>query len=158
MTFQEHKERILSTQIQRGENYDMISGCTAGDVRIWDIRSRKCIRVVEAVPQGVNMTALAIHEQAPLFAWYIHPICLFLGFCLSSSNFRMYGRISGTNTEYIRIFNAEGSNLSTIRYNDGFLGPRIGHVGCLSFHPLKHLLAAGTTDNASLSLFASEVF
>ncbi|KAJ1563378.1 hypothetical protein HK405_002259, partial [Cladochytrium tenue] len=64
----------------------------------------------------------------------------------------------GTNSESIRVFNAEGKNFSTIRYNEGFLGPRISNVGCLAFHPLRALLAVGTGDNASLSLFASSAF
>ncbi|KAJ3025291.1 UNVERIFIED_CONTAM: hypothetical protein HDU68_007300 [Siphonaria sp. JEL0065] len=133
--FGEHSNRILQCQFQndgKGDYYTLVSGSVAGDVRIWDIRSPKqSVRVIDAVPSGIRMTALAIHEDAPLFA-------------------------CGTNSEYIRIFNVNGINLNTIRYNDGFLGPRIGHVGCLAFHPYRDVLAAGTTDNASLSLFSSQ--
>ncbi|KAI8613893.1 raptor N-terminal caspase like domain-containing protein [Chytriomyces sp. MP71] len=134
MSFREHSSRILSCKLQNdgyGNFFTLASGAVAGDVRFWDIRNaKKSLRTIGAVPSGVEMTALAIHEDAPLFA-------------------------CGTNTEYIRIFNVNGVNLNTIRYNDGFLGPRIGHVGCLAFHPYRDLLAAGTTGNASLSLFSS---
>ncbi|ORY51824.1 hypothetical protein BCR33DRAFT_712020 [Rhizoclosmatium globosum] len=134
-SFGEHSNRILQCQFQndgRGDYHTLVSGSRTGDVRIWDIRSPKqSVRVIEAVPSGIEMTALAIHEDAPLFA-------------------------CGTNSEYVRIFNVNGVNLNTIRYNDGFLGPRIGHVGCLAFHPYRDILAAGTSDNASLSLFSSQ--
>jgi regulator-associated protein of mTOR len=71
MSFSEHTSRLLTAQIQHGENYDLISGGTAGDIRIWDIRQRRSIRVIDAVPTGVEMTAMAVHEQAPIFAWWV---------------------------------------------------------------------------------------
>ncbi|KAI9355379.1 raptor N-terminal caspase like domain-containing protein [Zopfochytrium polystomum] len=132
-SFSEHQDKVLCAQIQQGDNYNLISGSIKGDVRIWDIRQRRSVDVIDTVPHGVTMTALAIHEQASIFA-------------------------CGTNAESIRVFNTRGVNISTIRYNEGFLGPKIFNVGCLAFHPQRALLAAGTMDNASLSLFASEAF
>ncbi|KAJ3386492.1 hypothetical protein HDU84_001508 [Entophlyctis sp. JEL0112] len=134
-TFREHKSRLLRCQFQndlRGDCYTLVSGGVTGDVRVWDIRTpERSLRAVNTVPAGVSMTALAIHDDAPLFA-------------------------CGTNAEYVRIFNINGTNLNTIRHNEGFLAPRIGYVGCLAFHPYRDVLAAGTKQNASLSLFSSQ--
>ncbi|KAJ3165498.1 hypothetical protein HK101_000200 [Irineochytrium annulatum] len=132
-SFREHERSVLSTQLQRGEAFTIISGSRNGDMRIWDMRQQQSVMTVRCVPTGVEMTAFSVHEEAPLFS-------------------------CGTNSENIWVYNLNGKNLSTIRYNDGFLGPRIGHVGCLTFHPLQHLLAAGTTANASLNVFGSDVF
>ncbi|KAJ3123892.1 hypothetical protein HK100_011450 [Physocladia obscura] len=71
-TFQEHKSRILKCQFQNdfiGDCYTLVSGTVSGDVRVWDIRSpAHSQRVIDAIPGGIEMTALAIHDDAPLFA------------------------------------------------------------------------------------------
>ncbi|KAI8835270.1 raptor N-terminal caspase like domain-containing protein [Chytriomyces cf. hyalinus JEL632] len=135
MSFREHPSRVLNCKLQNdgtGSYHTLVSGSSAGDVLFWDIRSgQKAQQKISAVPAGVEMTALAIHDDTPLIA-------------------------CGSNTEYIRIFNVNGMNLNTIRFNDGLLGSRIGHVGCVAFHPYKDLLAAGTTNNASICLFSSQ--
>lgn len=47
----------------------------------------------------------------------------------------------------------DGNPLNTIKYHEGFMGPRIGAVSCLSFHPYRVCLAAGCMD-ASVSVYA----
>ncbi|KAJ3416087.1 hypothetical protein HDV05_003056 [Chytridiales sp. JEL 0842] len=63
MTFHEHHSRLLSAKIQRGDQYDLVSGESAGEVRIWDIRQKKSVRMINAVPPGVQMTALATKDD-----------------------------------------------------------------------------------------------
>lgn len=51
----------------------------------------------------------------------------------------------GSKRRTIKIFDVPGETTNSIRYYDGFLGTRIGSVGCLAFHPHKLLMAAGAT-------------
>jgi len=39
-----------------------------GDIKFWDIRNAQSIKTIEC--QG-GMSALAIHDYAPLIAWFI---------------------------------------------------------------------------------------
>lgn len=54
-----------------------------------------------------------------------------------------------------QVFNMSGEQLSTIRFQNSFLGQRIGPVSCLAFHPYSLLLGAGTTDSM-VSIYAGE--
>nr|CAD7399473.1 unnamed protein product [Timema poppensis] len=47
-----------------------------------------------------------------------------------------------------------GVSLNTIKYHEGFMGPRIGPVSCLQFHPHRVCLAAGSMDN-SISIYSA---
>ncbi|KAJ3215136.1 hypothetical protein HDU67_000764 [Dinochytrium kinnereticum] len=129
----DHKRSIVAAQTRYAGPTSLISADVSGQVQFMDLRMKKRVWSIQSVSGGAEMTAFSIHENAPLFA-------------------------CGTSSEYVWVYNIDGKNVSTIRYNDGFLGPRIGHVGCINFHPNYHVLAVGTTANASLSVFASEVF
>ncbi len=65
---------------------------------------------------------------------------------------------SGSYNQFIKVFTLDGETLNVIRYNDGFLGQRIGSVACLSFHPYKLLLAAGATDSIISTYAPSDTF
>ncbi|KAI8842089.1 hypothetical protein BC829DRAFT_446566 [Chytridium lagenaria] len=134
MQLYDHKQSILGAQTRYyGGSLALVSGDVGGRVQMMDLRGKKTVWTQSCVPNGAEMTAFAVHENASLFS-------------------------CGTNSEYVWVYNMDGKNLSTIRYNDGFLGPRIGHVGCMTFHPHYQVLAVGTTANASLSVFASDVY
>lgn len=53
---------------------------------------------------------------------------------------------SGSANQNISIHATSGHNLNVIRFHEGFMSHRIGPVSCLSFHPHKVALAAGTMD------------
>lgn len=56
----------------------------------------------------------------------------------------------------ISLYNTTaGQQLNTIKFHEGFMGTRIGPVGCLNFHPHRVILAAGCSDN-SITAYASE--
>jgi len=75
------------------------------------------------------MTALAVHNMAPLLA---------------------VGQ-----EQRIKIMNFNGDSLSLIRYHDGFLGQRIGPISSLCFHPYGVMLSAGATDSI-VSIYAGD--
>jgi regulator-associated protein of mTOR len=60
---------------------------------------------------------------------------------------------SGSVNQYITIYDIGGSALNTIKYHEGFMGPRIGPVSCLAFHPHRVCLAAGSMDS-SISVYS----
>jgi WD40 repeat protein len=65
----------------------------------------------------------------------------------------MVSFFSGSVNQYISVYNMEGSVLNTIKYHEGFMGPRIGPVSCLAFHPHRVCLAAGSMDS-SISVYS----
>lgn len=48
-----------------------------------------------------------------------------------------------------------GEVMNVIRFHEGFMGPRIGPVSCLSYHPHRVALAAGSMD-CSVSVYSIE--
>ncbi|KAJ3287889.1 hypothetical protein HK104_008412, partial [Borealophlyctis nickersoniae] len=98
VSFNEHPGSVLTAHLQQGANRELISGSTVGDVRFWDLRQQGSVKCFDAGTGG-EMTGLAVHDMAPLFA-------------------------CGSTTQNIRVFNTQGQTLSTIRYHEGFLGQR----------------------------------
>lgn len=45
--------------------------------------------------------------------------------------------------------------MNTIKYHEGFMGSKVLPVGCLSFHPLRVVVAAGCTDN-TITAYSNE--
>jgi regulator-associated protein of mTOR len=130
--YAEHKGLVINVAKPKSANGKIISGATSGTVKFWDPRSTVSFKTVQAHTQSV-MTALAVHDQAPLFA-------------------------TGSQDQRIKVFNQNSDQeLSLIRYHDGFLGQRIGPVSALNFHPYHILLAAGATDSL-VSIYAGETF
>lgn len=62
-TWREHTACVLGLQL-RGDK--IISGSSAGDVRIFDIRKNNSVSVYQVAN---DMTALAVHRNADLYAW-----------------------------------------------------------------------------------------
>ncbi|KAF5293532.1 hypothetical protein FQA39_LY03017 [Lamprigera yunnana] len=116
-TWVEHTSWVVSLQLRDNK---IISGCCDGDVRIYDIRKNESISV-NWVTQMRDMNAFSVHRSADIYA-------------------------CGSTNQNIGIYNFMGNNLNVIRFHEGFMGHRIGQVNCLSFHPHKVALAAGTID------------
>ena len=134
---------------------------TQGEVKFWDLRSRRAhsLRTIEAHQQG--MSAMAVHAYAPVVARYVPmppPRSIAQG-----RRQRLRKRWcgvgacahSGTSQQQVKVYTNDGQALSTIRYHDGFLGQRIGPISSLAFHPHQMLMAVGSTDSL-VSVFTSE--
>ena len=128
--YKEHKSYVLNVKMQKINNTQIISGSTSGDIKFWDIRvDTGSVKTFEA--HKGNITALSIHDYAPILA-------------------------SGSNNQFVKVFNTAGENLNVIYYHEGFLGQRIGPVSCLAFHPFKLCLASGSTDTI-IALYTGDV-
>ena len=108
----------------------IVSASQAGDIQFLDVRRTAEPYLTIEAHRG-SLTALAVHRHAPVVA-------------------------SGSAKQMIKVFSLEGEQLTIIRYQPSFMGQRIGSVNCLSFHPYKSLLAAGTGDNGLVSIYAEE--
>ncbi|KDO18071.1 hypothetical protein SPRG_22370 [Saprolegnia parasitica CBS 223.65] len=116
----EHTSWIVGTHLYPTK-YELLSGSVTGELKFWDLRHQKVsVKTLEA--HRSPMTALSVHNYAPLFA-------------------------SGSHNQFIKVFRHDGEQMALIRYHEGFLGERIGPVSCLAFHPHRLLLAAGATDS-----------
>ncbi|ETV91087.1 hypothetical protein, variant 1 [Aphanomyces invadans] len=128
MVLKEHSSWIVGTHLYRSK-HELLSGSVSGDVKLWDLRYQKAsVKTFEA--HRSPMTALAVHDFAPLYA-------------------------TGSHNQFIKVFRQDGEQLALIRYHEGFLGERIGPVSCLAFHPHRLLLAAGATDSL-IAIYSSD--
>ncbi|XP_064637530.1 regulatory-associated protein of mTOR-like isoform X2 [Lineus longissimus] len=118
MTLREHSGWVINVHLQRGVNGKIISGSVGGDIRFWDPRFTESVKVINTAQ---HLTSFQVHPYADVLA------CGYLN-------------------QVINVFNQSGDNLSTIKYHEGFMGQRIGPISCMSFHPYKVKLAAGSTD------------
>eukprot|EP01105_Mastigella_eilhardi_P022041 TRINITY_DN5399_c0_g1_i1.p1 TRINITY_DN5399_c0_g1~~TRINITY_DN5399_c0_g1_i1.p1 ORF type:complete len:1313 (-),score=293.10 TRINITY_DN5399_c0_g1_i1:67-4005(-) len=92
----------------------------SGDIRLYDLSGTSGQPVATAVHKGLS--SFVMHAHAPLVA-------------------------SGSLDQSIRVYSSNSlSDVSTIKFHEGFLGQRIGCVNCLAFHPTRPLLAAGCSD------------
>lgn len=120
MEYAEHKSWVVNTAFTGfGGQYEVVSGCVAGDVRFWDLRIPESIRTLDV--QRSPMTAFACHPSIPVFC-------------------------TGSHAQFIKILSMDGDVISVLRYHEEIAGQRIGPVSCLTFHPYKTILAAGATD------------
>jgi len=123
MAVREHQQMILALKLQ--ENGKLVSGCTDGVVKVWDIRRQSSISTLETHQPAVS---LDIHQSAPLF-----------GVWTATQNISLHSLY-------------EGRLLNQIKYHEGLLGNRLGPVNCLRFHPNMLQVAAGSTD-CHISMF-----
>ncbi|CAI5738678.1 unnamed protein product [Hyaloperonospora brassicae] len=128
VVMKEHASWVVQTHIYPGGN-ELLTGSVTGELKFWDMRYPKnSVRSLEA--HRSPMTALAVHDYAPIFA-------------------------SGSHNQFIKVFRSDGEQLALIRYHEGFLGERIGPVSCLAFHPHRLILAAGATDSV-VAVYSSD--
>ncbi|ORX88057.1 hypothetical protein K493DRAFT_237024 [Basidiobolus meristosporus CBS 931.73] len=129
MCWREHPGWVVNVHMQHGGNRELVSGSVAGDIKLWDIRHPASIYTIEAHTQ--ELTALAVHEHAPVFA-------------------------SGSSNQSLKVWNAGGTNLSTIRHYTGILSQRIVPISSVAFHPHRTILAVGGEDQY-ISLFKCDL-
>lgn len=126
MGYKEHDQYVINVQMRDEHNF--ISGSLGGDLKFWDTRVTQSLSTIQA--HRSQMTCMSIHPRAAIVA-------------------------SGSQQQYIKVFNFAGECLVTIRYHDGWLGQRIGPVTCLAFHPYHMLLAVGYAD-PMVSIYAAD--
>merc|ERR1712059_13017 len=115
----EHQQLVLSCKVRA--NGKMVSGCTDGVVKVWDLRKQTSLNSIKTNQAAVT---LDIHPTAPVFAAWTR------------------------NQQQVSVFDLyEGKVPNQIRYHDGLLGQRIGPVNCLRFHPNLLQLASASTDS-----------
>lgn len=103
-----------------------VSGSVSGEVKLWDFRLSSSFRTLHV--QRSPMTALAVHDHVPMVA-------------------------TGSHAQFVKILTLDGDALQVMRYHKiagGGGQRRIGPVSCLSFHPHKVVLAAGTDNIVSV--------
>ncbi|CAH0476322.1 unnamed protein product [Peronospora belbahrii] len=128
LVMKEHTSWVVQTHIYPGRN-ELLTGSVTGELKFWDMRYPKnSVKSLEA--HRSPMTALAVHDYAPIFA-------------------------SGSHNQFIKVFRSDGEQLALIRYHEGFLGERIGPISCLAFHPHRLFLAAGATDSV-VAVYSSD--
>ncbi|KAI9922345.1 hypothetical protein PsorP6_002603 [Peronosclerospora sorghi] len=128
VVMKEHTSWVVQTHIYIGRN-ELLTGSVTGELKFWDMRYPKnSVKSLEALRSP--MTALAVHNYAPIFA-------------------------SGSHNQFIKVFRCDGEQMALIRYHEGFLGERIGPVSCLAFHPHRLFLAAGATDSV-VAVYSSD--
>ncbi|XP_024080939.1 regulatory-associated protein of mTOR isoform X2 [Cimex lectularius] len=127
MTYREHSARIVNVQLSH-DSTSLLSGSTAGDVRIFDTRKHTASLACQS-SQGQGLKAMAVHTPAEIFA------------CGSVNQ--------------ISLYKWSGAPLYIIKSvaHEWFSSSKFGPVGCLSFHPYKALLAAGSADS-TLSVYS----
>ncbi|XP_030381104.1 regulatory-associated protein of mTOR [Scaptodrosophila lebanonensis] len=118
--YREHATHIMHACLRANET-DLVTGCKAGKVFVFDLRARSQTGVLYQWEAGENVTAFASHQFADAVA------------C--------------GNAAKISIYSLNGRTQSVLRSNEGFMGSKIGHPTCLSFHTYKMQLAVGFVDN-----------
>lgn len=68
-TMKEHSSWIVQTHIYNHARHELLTGSVSGELKFWDLRFPKTsVRALEA--HRSPMTALAVHNYAPVFARY----------------------------------------------------------------------------------------
>ena len=124
-SFKKHSKRIIETRFLN--NTTFISGSTDGSIHVWDTRFDSPSGTFDSGMEG-DMSGFDIHSHHSLL-------------------------VCGNTSQNIKIYNTQGSALSSIKYTEGFLSQRVGNVGVLKFHPSRLLLAACTTTSPLISLY-----
>lgn len=118
--YREHNGAILTACLKTNQT-SLITGCAQGKVCVLDMRSSGPSAVLHQWDVGTDVMAITGHQSADVVA------------CGSAHK--------------ITIYNQNGKSQSVLRSNEGFMGPKIGHPSCLSFHSYKVSLAVGFVDN-----------
>ncbi|KAI7868605.1 hypothetical protein BDF14DRAFT_1956350 [Spinellus fusiger] len=116
----EHKAWITNVHLQRDGHRELVSGGFGGDIKIWDIRQSHSLHTIEAYTHA-DMTTLAVHDHSQV-------IC------------------SAGDDQVIKVWNMDGTKLSTLRPSSGFLGQKSSCTRSLAFHPNLMVMAASGDD------------
>ncbi|OLL23090.1 WD repeat-containing protein mip1 [Neolecta irregularis DAH-3] len=127
-SWKEHKSWVSKVHLQRGGNRELASACVDGDIRLWDIRNSKSLRVINA---HKTLKSFAVHEHAPVMA-------------------------TGTLNHIVKVWNMTGSCLSTFSQYSGFLPHGNTNVSALAFHPHKMALASAGSSYINITTAIQE--
>jgi regulatory associated protein of mTOR len=125
-----HRSAILSVNMQRGGDRELVSASRDGEVKLWDIRyAQPCY----GFRPGERLTAMSIHEHAPLLAT-----------STGNSDFSVWD-----------ISNAELSldHPKLSRRCRIVTTPLVTNVAALCFHPHRMVLAVGSAAEPTVSVF-----
>uniref|UniRef100_A0A336KI03 CSON003958 protein n=1 Tax=Culicoides sonorensis TaxID=179676 RepID=A0A336KI03_CULSO len=116
-TYCEYNQSVLTVCLRR-DCESMVAASTSGNIRLFDIRSKKSVMSWNTVP---DVTSVAIHESADVVA------------CGAQNSITIYG--------------TDSRQLNQIR-SQGFMGTRVQAANCLSFHKYRVNLACGFIDQS----------
>ncbi|KAF4526070.1 hypothetical protein B566_EDAN007563 [Ephemera danica] len=128
MTWREHSGWVVAIHLRpsAGSSGRLISGCVAGDKTL------------------INCTVSNSSRHD----------------CNGSSFYDRH--IFGSVSQYINVHpfpgttpKGLGTEIGSLRYQEGFRGQRLGPAACLAFHPLRMMLAAGSVDS-SIRVYGQE--
>ena len=76
-TLQEHNDWIVNVHIPKSDPSKIVSGCVSGLVKFWEYgnASTSSFKTVQAFNKSI-MSAMAVHDYAPIFAWYGNQLIL----------------------------------------------------------------------------------
>ena len=137
-TYAQHRGWVVNVCAQPSMSDNMImSGGVAGELHFWDMRANNSVMSTQAHQGSSAMNAASLHPYAPLVA-------------------------TGSASQSFKLWSVgrEVSQLSTIRYHEGFLGQRLGAISTLCWSPFSHkkgggrgMLAVGAKDSL-ISLYS----
>ncbi|CAG8437461.1 2822_t:CDS:2 [Diversispora eburnea] len=121
-TSKEHRNIITNVVWQKGASRELVSGSKSGEIKIWDIRQNRSKYTITNEATVSEMNAMDLHHGADIVAGVY-------------------------SNQLIKVWNtASGVNLSSTRYNAGFLGwgAQVNSVALANHHMV---MAVGATDN-----------
>ncbi|KAF9364695.1 hypothetical protein BGX34_000716 [Mortierella sp. NVP85] len=118
MAWKKHKSWVQNVRMQRGGFRELVSGSVDGIIKIWDVRRQEALHTIAAQDP---ISALDVHHHAPVVA-------------------------CGSPTQYIKVWNVNGTGLSTVRSYSGLFGQRQAKVTSLGFHPHEYVFGVGGDD------------
>ncbi|KAI9817705.1 MAG: hypothetical protein M1832_004599 [Thelocarpon impressellum] len=128
--WREHRQWITNVHLQRGGPRELVSGSRNGEVKLWDLRHDKALHTTKATSD--TLRSLSVHEHAPVFA-------------------------AGTGLHTVKVFNLDGSHLSTAEPYSRFLhNNRTTPISTIGFHPHRMMLACSALNDSHINLFTCE--
>lgn len=68
ITYRDHTHSILNAAIRESSSNTLVTACTGGAVRMYDIRKQQ--QTVKHFEVGTDVTGISIHPTANILAWY----------------------------------------------------------------------------------------
>ena len=128
--------------IQTGLSSSIIRIWTTGIDKIYAVTSDCCTLSLEKEPGGIYsckcINNFHFGSVPALTSLALHPVVsTLLAWGCSDQSIRI-GEIQANSSDLMQ--------LQTLRYHDGFLGQRLGHIGQVIWHPNRMIMAAITSD------------
>ena len=133
-TFDEHSSRVVGLALSRvGSCHAVASGGSAGDVRLWDLRVSRSLRVVRTAEKGGSLESLVAHDFAPIIAAQVR---------------RPLGKTGSSTQEQrsslISILSNSGDRVDSLAIDSSGKQTTLTLPSPLAWHPSRILLASGS--------------